>query len=82
MKEIGWTGYRLAASVSAKGIAAGTIYDFLRGDSEITSQKLGHVLDAIGLTIVPAPDSTGTPNRAAKAKTRSSKRRQTRAGGD
>lgn len=56
LNALGNSKYWLAVEVADKKVRAGTIYDFLRGTSDITSSKLGHILDALDLRIVGADE--------------------------
>lgn len=74
MTELNWSTYRLAQKVSDH-IAPMTVYSFIGGKSEMTSAKLGVMLDALGLKIA-APDTNRTPNRKNVAQTAARKRPQ------
>jgi hypothetical protein len=51
LKRRGWTKYKLWMAVKDDGISKPTLYDFLNGDRNITSEKLEQVLKALNLTI-------------------------------
>lgn len=49
-KQLGWSNYRLTVELRGK-VSVTAIYEFLRGETEMTTDKLGHVLEALGLGI-------------------------------
>lgn len=54
---LGWSRYRLVQVVHGK-VTDRTVYKFLAGGSRINATALGHILDAVGLTIVAAKRPT------------------------
>ncbi len=51
LDRLGWSRYRLVQVVHGK-VTDRTVYKFLSGGSRINAVSLGHILDAVGLTIV------------------------------
>jgi len=52
MKELGWGPYDLGKAVAGK-MAKQTVYNFVKRGSAMNATKLGHVLSALDLDIVP-----------------------------
>lgn len=50
MKSLGWSPYRLAKAVRDH-MTPQTVYGFVSGDSEMKTDALGHLLDALGLEV-------------------------------
>lgn len=50
MRELKLTPYGLAKAVKGK-MTAQTVYNFVKGKSEISAKSLGHLMDALGLEI-------------------------------
>ncbi len=49
----GWTRNRLAAEVEGK-ISRSLVYAYIDGTNDMTSEKVNHLLGALGLKIVPS----------------------------
>ena len=76
MKRLDLGPYDVAKMVTGK-MTPQTVYNFVNGRGEMTTERLGHVLAALGLEIVAAPDSNRTPKRSTNPRTAGSRRKQT-----
>ena len=52
LKKQGWSHYRLVKELEDT-IPATTIYDYLRGETDLGSEKVSIILQALGLQIKP-----------------------------
>jgi hypothetical protein len=50
LETLGWSHYRLATALKGK-VPPAIVYRFLKGESAINSDALGHIFDALKLTI-------------------------------
>lgn len=51
IKELGWTPYRLAVGCQAKGVHRDTVFRFLRGERDVTSERMMVMLEVLGLKV-------------------------------
>ena len=57
MLELGWSSYKLAQKVDGK-VAAPSVYDYVKGRTDMPGARIAHILSALGLKISPASDTT------------------------